>query len=344
MDERKTNIEDENNANTLAPESDDPAQPYFGAEQIRGERYYKCIDGVRRKNRIIGKCRCNAHVGALTPDLLKEHECLKKKCPFLIRFEESPFWEEREKQKQLSRLLRMQKREAEQRFKDALSAAEAYLKDVPNIKLQRAEPFKNGIKIWVHTPSAQNIKNIHAELKNTLKIPVWLTRIELSYRDSIKMLGDKFTDESKKEEKNRQMNAIISHSRDNQPDVIISEQCGCYGCLSVFPSEDITEYVKGEVFSTAKCPVCGKATVLPQHPDYELSKTLLNNVHRHFYKPRPPKKNMYIGNAKTKKLHTSSCVYAMSKNQIEFTAPEKAITAGYCPCKFCMKDFESNIQ
>lgn len=51
-------------------------------------------------SRLIGYCHIRNHPGYLTAQLLREHECLRKKCPFLERFETADFWKARQVSKQ----------------------------------------------------------------------------------------------------------------------------------------------------------------------------------------------------------------------------------------------------
>lgn len=47
----------------------------------------------------IGYCHCLSHKGALTPQLLKKHQCGKKQCPYFQKNEEHPYWMQKEKRK-----------------------------------------------------------------------------------------------------------------------------------------------------------------------------------------------------------------------------------------------------
>ena len=42
---------------------------------------------------LVGYCVLYGHPGYLTKALMKEHECKKKGCPYLVRFEGHPYWE-----------------------------------------------------------------------------------------------------------------------------------------------------------------------------------------------------------------------------------------------------------
>ena len=298
------------------------------------DKWYKCIDGSRRKKGVIGMCLYEQHTGALTKELLEKHECIRKNCFMLVKFPEKPFWKHYENKKERLRYNKAKKR----RWKEIKHTIEEYLQDITDIRMKGAEPYKDGVKVFVYMLKTQHIKEISDELQEKLNMPVYMVHIKLSYTDTVKALGDKFKTGNKRAERLIQMDKIVSHSRENQPDIVISDLCGCYNCKKMFSPNQIKEYVAGAVFSTAKCPICGKLTVLPQHPDYVLSKLLLNNVHQHVYRPAgtPKVKKTYIGNPQTKKLHTPACRYAAGNSQVTFTNPQKAITKGYTLCKYCL--------
>lgn len=46
----------------------------------------------RAIHRIVGYCHCPLHKGYLDIELLKQHECRKKECSCLQKFEDYPFW------------------------------------------------------------------------------------------------------------------------------------------------------------------------------------------------------------------------------------------------------------
>lgn len=78
------------------------------------------IAEMRRKN-VIGYCHCALHEGALNKRLLDEHECLKKGCRYLQKYEERPFWIERENRRAEKAEAKEEKRKARelQRLREA---------------------------------------------------------------------------------------------------------------------------------------------------------------------------------------------------------------------------------
>lgn len=57
-------------------------------------------------------CHHRMHWGNMTLKMVKKHECLKKQCPFLEKFEDHPYWKQRaikkQKKKEKKNVLRYQ--------------------------------------------------------------------------------------------------------------------------------------------------------------------------------------------------------------------------------------------
>lgn len=71
---------------------------YRDKSSNKQKRIYKMVDGSQMcsEKRRLGYCWCDAHYGFLSKRLLDEHECLKKRCPFLEKFKSHGFWINRE--------------------------------------------------------------------------------------------------------------------------------------------------------------------------------------------------------------------------------------------------------
>lgn len=53
--------------------------------------------------------------------------------------------------------------------------------------------------------------------------------------------------------------------------------CGCFFCLKVFSSEDITHWIRKEA-GTALCPYCGNDTVLWERPGLPITEDFLKTM------------------------------------------------------------------
>ena len=68
-------------------------------DEKRSERLYGMNDNYINRNKAVGYCRF--HKVALTAKNLKEHECLRKQCNALKKYETHPYWADRARIKQL---------------------------------------------------------------------------------------------------------------------------------------------------------------------------------------------------------------------------------------------------
>lgn len=77
------------------------------------------IDKKYRTKPPIGYCWCLTHRGYLNPKLLNEHKCLEKKCVFLQKYLEHPFWEMKERE-----LIEKQRRKAMKKLRKKIDRQE----------------------------------------------------------------------------------------------------------------------------------------------------------------------------------------------------------------------------
>ena len=96
------------------------------------------VDGSYRNvavRLVAGRCHNNIHRGYLNIDLLERHDCIKKECPFLEKFEDYPFWV---KQDRIANAKAIQKKERENsRLKS--ERAKAISNDKMNTLLESAQ-------------------------------------------------------------------------------------------------------------------------------------------------------------------------------------------------------------
>lgn len=72
-----------------------------------------------KNNLPCGYCWCSLHQGFLSCKLMKKHECLKKSCKYLERFDAHPFWKRQEKKaRDKARRKAIQKGLSTYRYKD----------------------------------------------------------------------------------------------------------------------------------------------------------------------------------------------------------------------------------
>jgi hypothetical protein len=84
---------------------------------------------------------------------------------------------------------------------------------------------------------------------------------------------------SKKEKEVEQL------TRENRAEILASDSCGCLNCLSIFPPDEIRDWVEDDhpahhanAEQTALCPHCGESMVLGDHSGYRISPAFLDSL------------------------------------------------------------------
>ena len=92
------------------------------------------------------------------------------------------------------------------------------------------------------------------------------------------------------------MSAVLSahkHSAQHRSEVLSSQTCGCFYCLSVFSPSEIKDWVDWpegtpedqqlEVGSTALCPKCGIDSVIGDQSGYPIDPDFLKSMQKHWF-------------------------------------------------------------
>lgn len=67
--------------------------------------------------------------------------------------------------------------------------------------------------------------------------------------------------------------------------ILASESCGCFYCLSIFPPVEIVEWIdeRDSKKSTALCPKCGIDSVIGSLSGYPITKKFLSEMKRYWF-------------------------------------------------------------
>jgi hypothetical protein len=99
------------------------------------------------KGALIGYCHCDAHKGYVTSALYRSHECRKKQCPFLERFETNQYWQTIEGQERKKALKKEQMREQRQEEAKKQAVLDIFLQNVKREAQEMADYWFNPILI-----------------------------------------------------------------------------------------------------------------------------------------------------------------------------------------------------
>lgn len=75
------------------------------------------------------------------------------------------------------------------------------------------------------------------------------------------------------------------HSSNHREAIERSGMCGCFYCMSVFPSSDITEWIDeiDGVETTALCPSCNIDSVIGSASGHPITNDFLNTMNQHWF-------------------------------------------------------------
>lgn len=72
------------------------------------------------------------------------------------------------------------------------------------------------------------------------------------------------------------------HCFRNRAEIEASSICGCFYCLAIFPSSEVTEWIDdGQI--TAECPKCAIDSVIGSASGYPITPDFLHRMHDHWF-------------------------------------------------------------
>ncbi|MED9872819.1 MAG: hypothetical protein U0K14_02740, partial [Eggerthellaceae bacterium] len=74
------------------------------------------------------------------------------------------------------------------------------------------------------------------------------------------------------------------HCSFNQEELLQSEHCVCFHCLTEFDPEEITEWIDDSSGYTAVCPLCGKDSIIGSASGYSINEEFLKQMHDYWFK------------------------------------------------------------
>ncbi len=75
------------------------------------------------------------------------------------------------------------------------------------------------------------------------------------------------------------------HSSHHRKEVVHSETCGCFYCLSIFQPNEIEEWIdeRDGIGQTAMCPKCSIDSVIGSNSGFPITKEFLEKMHQHWF-------------------------------------------------------------
>jgi len=154
-----------------------------------------CIDGVYRqgKKNFVGYCRYKKHRGFITEKLLKKHQCPAKGCHYFEKFESSPYWKNKAKNKQLKKDRKAEEQVREAREAFILETARSWTEKYGFMDFTSAREPKPGRLVLTYF--AQNYIDL-SRCRNYMS-RVWNCYVELRSIKPDRQLEDRFLNKKK---------------------------------------------------------------------------------------------------------------------------------------------------
>jgi hypothetical protein len=85
--------------------------------------------------------------------------------------------------------------------------------------------------------------------------------------------------------------AAHKHSSNHRKEIMKSDICGCFYCLSIFKPAEILDWIGvkeneadiNEKGQTALCPKCGIDSIIGSKSGYPIAKDFLEKMHTHWF-------------------------------------------------------------
>jgi hypothetical protein len=77
--------------------------------------------------------------------------------------------------------------------------------------------------------------------------------------------------------------AAHRHSSIHRPELLASDQCGCFYCLSTFNPGEIKDWLQDNGGQTALCPHCGIDSVIGSASGYPILLGFLQSMQSHWF-------------------------------------------------------------
>lgn len=71
------------------------------------------------------------------------------------------------------------------------------------------------------------------------------------------------------------------HSSDHREQILTSESCGCFYCISIYTPNEIVEWVDDDKCDI--CPKCSIDSVIGSRSGFPINEDFLKQMHRHWF-------------------------------------------------------------
>ena len=160
-------------------------------KKVAGEKWrvYTTIDGNRcSPTQRVGYCWSETHRGYLTLPLMREHECIEKGCKHFQKYEQAPYWKEKEKNKAAKKEARALAKHQETQEQRILELIREETKDDPDFYAISAA--RDGYRYIVRFVRFAwlDIDDYVQRMKAVCGVPIYLQEIKNTYEHKLRIL------------------------------------------------------------------------------------------------------------------------------------------------------------
>lgn len=152
-------------------------------------RVYTTIDGnACNEGQRIGYCWSEIHRGYLTKNLIKEHQCIEKKCKHFQKYENADYWKQKEKRKAEKKKAKDKEKQIKQTKEDLLVKIRELSASDNNFFPISVEKEKNYYVIRFVRFEYVDIYKYKTALKSLTLTPFTFYEIKTNYENKLNIL------------------------------------------------------------------------------------------------------------------------------------------------------------
>lgn len=135
----------------------------------------KCSVGQR-----IGYCWLDKHSGYITKQILDEHKCIEKECSFFQKYEDAPYWIEKEKRKKLRKERKQKEKEKQKSEEKILQLFREKTKTIDGFAITSVVKNGNIFKVSYVSLHSVNLQHELDAVKKEMNCRIYLNEIKTS--------------------------------------------------------------------------------------------------------------------------------------------------------------------
>lgn len=148
-------------------------------KKILKERNYFTIDGKKCKDtQKVGYCWYPEHTGYLTLPLMREHQCIERKCKRFQKYEEAPYWKTKEEHKKKKKKSFEKIKNKENKKEEILQLFRKYTNHIENFVITRVVEENNTYVVYFVTLEYIPLQSILEQVRRETNARIGIKEIK----------------------------------------------------------------------------------------------------------------------------------------------------------------------